>query len=358
VAAASCDIGFLVFFNSGYGDTAGFLGLLCVCAGLVGLVTRRSVPWLVVTALSLAFLSTAKTQLATAVAAAAIALLLSRRHWARRPEDQARAEGTPVRWRVPWMGATVTVMLVAITLLAGFVARGQGEGYSRGNKFDVLFYTILADSTDPAADLRDMGLPVSLGQYAGQGGWDVDTPYGDPALVASADRAYAWSTYVEFLATHPDRLVTMLRRSFDAALDTRVDYLANLPGVPGGGAQLTDRPSPVLGLLEHAPHGWPVPFLLLVLCAGAGLGIRWASSFNPQRAARGVLLVTSATFAASQSVIALSDGYYELARHNVHAAFATAVLMAVLLEIGLRALWSLLDRWRTGRAGTTGEGPA
>lgn len=341
MVVAACDFGFVSYFNSGYSDPAGIIGLPFVLAGLVGLVTRRTLPWLVVTALSVAFLSTAKTQLVTAVVVAAIVLLLTRRSWLGRP-----AAG---RWRIPRMGLSVTVVLGAVLALAAVFAKNQGPSFSRGNKFNMLFYTLLRDSPDPEADLREMGLPASLARFEGIGAWEVHTPYGDPDVLAHEDRIYSWSTYAEFLFHHPDRLWGMARRSFDAVLDARVDYLGNLPGVPGGPVQLADRPSPVFWLFDHLPQGWPVPVLLLIWTLGGVLGLWWVRSADLDRVARGVLLLTTVGYAVSQSLIALSDGYYELAKHNLHAAFGTALLLAVLAEAGLRyAAPGLRRRTRRG----------
>jgi len=63
-----------------------------------------------------------------------------------------------------------------------------------------------------------------------------------------------------------------------------------------------------------------------------------------------VLLLTLSGWAASQSVFALSDGYYELGKHDIHAAFATGLLFAVVLEglgrYGVPAGWRRLRRGR------------
>jgi hypothetical protein len=331
---AACDFGFISYFNSGYSDQAGFIGLVWVCAGVVGLVTRRSWPWLLVLVAAVAFTSTAKTALITIVPAVALTLLLSRRHWAGRP-----VQG---RWGVRRLGVVLVVAVVALAMLAGVVAKNQSKWLGEGNKFNLLFYTILAESPDPEADLREMGLPPALARYAGESAWQLDTPWGDPDLVANAGTVYSWSTYAEFLARNPDRLPGMVQTSFDAVLEARVDYLGNLPGVPGGAPRLADRPTPAFWLFDRLPQGWPVPVLLLVWLGGAGLGVRWARMGDAQRAARGVLLVLTASYAVSQSLLALSDGYYELAKHNIHAAFATGLLLALLVEAagrtGLAAL--------------------
>jgi hypothetical protein len=345
MVVAACDIGFVTYFNSGYSDPAGLVGLPFLLAGLVGLVTRRTWPWLLVTMASLAFLSTAKTQLAPAVGVALVVLLLTRTHWAHRP-----AAG---RWRIPRPTLTVGLLLLAVTAVAGFFAKGQGASFSRGNKFNMLFYTLLPDSPDPAADLREMGLPTSLARFSGTGAWEVYTPYNDPDVLAHADRIYSWSTYAHFLLHHPDRLWGMACRSFDAVLGARVEYLGNLPGVPGPdtGPQLADRPSPVFGLFGHLPAGWPVPVLLLLWLVAAGVGLWWVRRGSLDRVARGVLMLALAGWALSQALVALLDGYYELAKHDVHAAFATGLLLAVLLEsLGRYAVPGVWRRARRGRA--------
>ncbi|WP_137161911.1 hypothetical protein [Blastococcus sp. CCUG 61487] len=328
VVVAASDIGFVTYLNSGYTDQAGFIGLLWVCAGVVGLVVHRTWPWLLVAAVAIAFTATAKTALLTAVPAVALALLVGRPAW-RRP-------AAPRRWAVPHLGLAMVAVVLLTGVLGASVARSQGEGFSNGNKFNVLFYTLLAESDDPAADLEELGLPPELQRYAGASAWRDDDPLGDEEIHDHAATIFTWRTYLRFFAAHPDRFLELVPQSFDAVTEARVDYLANVPGEPGDEAELAERPSPVFWVLSLLPQGWPVPSIAFLWLGGAVFGVRWARSRDPVRAARGVLAVLLTGFAVSQSVLALSDGYYELAKHNVHAAFATGLLLAVLLEAGIR----------------------
>lgn len=330
VVVAVTDIGFVSYFNSAYSDPAGLIGAVFVLAGLVGLVVHRSWGWLVLLALSLTFVATAKLQLLTVAVAVAVALVASRRHWARPPVSAGRRT-------VRRLGLAASVVLVGSSAVAGVVASQQGEGFTSGNQMNLLFYTILADSPDPAADLRDMGLPPELAAYAGISAWEPEAPYFDPAVLANEDVVFSWGTYARFLLEHPGRFAHLLSESVNAVPDARVDYLGNVPVAEDADPVLVDRPSPVFGVLHLLPD-WPGPLLLLVW-VGAGLGGLWAArSAEPGRAARGVLLVGASVYAFTQSAGALSDGYYELAKHNVHAALATGVLLAVLLDLGLGAL--------------------
>lgn len=338
VVVAVSDIGFVTYLNSGYTDQAGFIGLLWLCAGVVGLVTRRTWPWLLVTVAAMAFTGTAKTALITVVPAVAIALLLSRRHWIRRPAES--------RWVVPRIGLAMVVMLAVVGALVAQTARSQGELLSNGNKFNLLFYTLLEESGNPEADLHELGLPPELARFAGTSAWQVDTPWGDPDIVDNAQVIFSWRTYVEFFASHPDRFLELVPQSFDAVADARVDYLANLPGEPGGDPPLAERPSPVFWALDVLPSGWPVPAIAFLWLGAAVFGVRWARSRDAGRAARGVLALLLASYAVSQSLLALSDGYYEVAKHNIHAAFATGLLLAVLLEAGGRTVLVALRRRR------------
>jgi hypothetical protein len=344
VVVAVSDIGFVTYLNSGYTDQAGFVGLLWLCAGVVGLVTRRTWPWLLITAAALAFTGTAKTALITVVPAVALALLLSRRHWVRRPAES--------RWTVPRLGLAMVVMLAVVGALVAQTARSQGDLLSNGNKFNLLFYTLLEQSDDPEADLRELGLPADLARFAGTSAWQTDTPWGDPDIVDNARTIFSWRTYAEFFAHHPDRFVELVPESFDAVAGARVDYLANLPGEPGGDPPLAQRPSPVFWSLDVLPRGWPVPAIAFVWLGGAVLGVRWARSRDAGRAARGVLAVLLTSYAVSQSILALSDGYYEVAKHNIHAAFATGLLLAVLLEAAVRTGVAAVRR-----RGAVGEAP-
>lgn len=338
VVVAVSDIGFVTYLNSGYTDQAGFIGLLWVCAGVVGLVVRRSWPWLLITAAALVFTATAKTALITIVPAVAVALLLSRRHWSRRP--------APERWAVPRLGVALVVLLGIVGAVAAATGSSQGGLLGNGNKFNLLFYTLLVESDDPEADLRELGLPPELARFAGISAWEEATPWEDPDIEANQDVLLSWGTYAEFFAAHPERFLELVPQSFDAVPDARVDYLANLPGEPGGEPQLAERPSPVFWALDLVPRGWPVPAIALVWAGAAVVGVLWARSREAVWAARGVLVVLLTSYAVSQSLLALSDGYYELAKHNIHAALATGLLLAVLLEAGVRSAVSAVRRRR------------
>lgn len=338
VVVAVSDIGFLTYFNSGYTDQGGFIGLVWVCAGVVGLVTRRTWPWFLVAAGAVLFTAVAKTALLSIIPAVALALLLSRRHWAGRP--------VAGRWGIRRLGVLMLAVGLLLTAFVGQTARSQGYMLSKGNQFNLLFYTLLEESEDPRADLRDLDLPTALARFAGTSAWELTTPWGDEDIAEHEERIFSWGTYAGFFAAQPDRFLELVPRSFDAVSDARVGYLANLPGEPGGDPPLADRPSPVFSVLDLLPRGWPVPAISFLWLGAAVFGVRWARSHDAGRAARGVLALLLTGYAVSQSLLALSDGFYELAKHNVHAAFATGLLLAVLLEAGIRTGVSAVRRRR------------
>ncbi len=338
VVIAVSDIGFVTYLNSGYTDQAGFIGLLWVCAGVVGLVVSRTWPWLLVLSAAVVFTGAAKTALITIVPAVGLALLLSGRY--RRGPATSDRRGI----RRPVVALLVTLAVAGVLLAQ--TARSQGEGLSNGNKFNLLFYTLLAESDDPQADLREMDLPPELARFAGTTAWEEDTPWGDPDIEEHAWTVFSWKTYISFFAAHPGRFVELVPESFDAVSEARVDYLANFPGEEGGDPPLAQRPSPVFWLLGLLPQGWPVPSIAFLWLGGAVFGVRWARSPDAGRAARGALAVLLTGYAASQAVVALSDGYYELAKHDVHAALATGLLLAVLLEAAGRTAAAAVRRRR------------
>ncbi len=347
VVVAVSDIGFVTYLNSGYTDQAGFIGLLWVCAAIVGLVVHRTWPWLLFLGAAVVFTGAAKTALVTVLPAVGLALLLSRRYRSRPAQ--------PGRWSIRRPLAALVVVLALGGVVLGLTAMSQGEGLSNGNKYNLLFHTLLVESDDPEADLAEMGLPPELARYAGTNAWEEDTPWGDPDIEDNAWTVFSWKTYLEFFATHPDRFLELVPRSFDSVADARVDYLANLPGELGGEPRLAERPSPVFWVLGLLPQGWPVPAISFLWLGAFAFGVRWAGSRDAARAVRGVLALLLASYAVSQSLLALSDGYYELAKHNVHAAFATGLLLAVVLEAGIRTAVGAIRRRRT--AGPDGGAP-
>ncbi|SDE26253.1 hypothetical protein SAMN05660485_00370 [Blastococcus fimeti] len=341
VVVAVSDIGFVTYLNSGYTDQGGFIGLLWVCAAIVGLVVHRSWPWLLFLGLAVVFTGAAKTALITILPAVGLALLLSRRYRSRPAQ--------PGRWSIRRPLAALVVVLALGGVVLGLTAMSQGEGLSNGNKYNLLFHTLLVESDDPEADLAEMGLPPELARFAGTNAWEQDTPWNDPDIEENAWTVFSWKTYLEFFATHPDRFLELVPRSIDAVADARVDYLANFPGELDGEPRLAERPSPVFWVLGLLPQGWPVPAISFLWLGAFAFGVRWARSLDAGRAVRGVLAVLLTSYAVSQSLLALSDGYYELAKHVVHAAFATGLLLAVLLEAGIRTAAGAVRSRRAAR---------
>lgn len=343
------DVAFAAYLVSPYSEPTAMLGLVLAMAATLAYLRAPRPGWGRLLAVLGAFLVvvTAKSQFVPVAVLGAAVLL-------------ARPVATPARWRRLLGGRTLrdravpAVAAVLLVLAGAGMLRFQGVDYRAANIYNLVFYTVLADSSDPAGDLAAMGLPPDLARYAGTGAWSPPdrNAAADPAYPAFQERA-SRRLVLAFLAGHPDRVARMVGRALTETTVTRVPYLGNLAGPAG--PVLVDRPAPVTWLLGAVRPAAPVLLPLLWLLGGlGGLAAAWRARRLASRAYGGAAAVLAATAASQVPVALLGDGYYELAKHLVVAAFATGLLLAVL------AAWAVAG-WRgptaqTGRRRKTARG--
>jgi uncharacterized membrane-anchored protein len=303
VSLVVLDIGFLAYFNSPLSDPAGLLGLLALLVAGVWLAgaPRVGVRHRVAVALAAAFTALDKPQLIT-VTLLALPVLL----W--RPGRRLA-------------GAALAVCLVALTV--GYAGMG-GAGFAQGNAWDLTFGAVLADSPHPAQDLRDLGMDPALAHYAGSSAW-AGSGWFDPAFLRHKSRLTQANTAV-FLLEHPRRAAHLFHRAVSASALTRLPYLGNYYDPATTTPLLTSRPDPAtkaFWLLR--PVAWPLFPLLWVGAAAVGL---WEMA-RSRRRVWGVALYLTGGGALLLCATALGDGYFELVKHEVFAAFLSALTIAV-----------------------------
>jgi hypothetical protein len=96
--------------------------------------------------------------------------------------------------------------------------------YRAINAYEVLTVGVLAPSSDPEADLAEMGLPTDLAKYRGKSYWVEDSI----SKSADWDRYKGLFTYermVPFLIGHPDRVLSIAARAGNDLFSVRPPYL-------------------------------------------------------------------------------------------------------------------------------------
>jgi uncharacterized membrane protein len=337
------DVTFVTYFVSPFSEPATFLGLLAVVAATAWYVRDAGSRRLSVVLLTCAtaFLMVAKSQ--TVVLALLVApVLLSRR---------VEVGSFTGRWRGRAVPGVACVVLLATGV--GHLLQ-QPPFFAQVNNHNVVFYTLLVESSDPGAVLRSLGVSEDLVRYQGIGYFDprADGKEDDPQyqqFLREVDR----SKVLRYLASHPGQWPRLLEAGTEAVAEVRQDYLSNYPTARRDDAILAPRPNPTERLLGSLHHlSWPLfPIVWLMALVVGAVAMFRRSAGTEARAVGAVCYLLGAT-ALSQVVVAVAgDGYYELVKHTVLSGYATALLLAV-------AAGALVSAWGGRRRRRPTDGPA
>lgn len=348
MTVVAADPAFSAYFGSAYGEAL-IIGLLpALAAGVVRLcrTDRFDLPAALVTGAVVVALTAAKPSMALTAATVVGVVAVARR--------------TEVTIRI--LGPVV-VATVALTLFS-LVGIADPE-FSSWNTYNLAFTVVTPESGDAHAALRDMGLDD---QQADQLERFVGVPFGpevteaedDPAL--QAFEANGKGPVLKALVTRPGVWVRMLDEGTSTLDDLHLDYLANHHRQPGdpAGPVLSSAPHPAdVVLAPVSTVRWAIPLLWLAPIlwwgrhlirsprpADADPNAETSGSRSPTALAG--LIVAAVVFAATQTVLALGDGYYELAKHLTVAGYATALVVAGLaVGGGIELAERIADRRRS-----------
>ena len=267
------------------------------------------------------------------------------------------------RDRVEWLRAAIA--LAAALGLCLFSATAIADpNFTEWNTYNLAFTAVVPESGQPSEALRATGLDRSeaadLERFVGVPfGPQVTESWDDPSLVAF--RSAGRPAVLRALGTHPDAGVRMLRRGVRTLGELRLDYLANHTGrrSTDTGLRLADRPHPADAVLDGVTMIWwlvPLSWVALLVVFGRRL---WRAQAAPGAGRAGpALVIFAVAFAAGQTVMALADGYYELAKHLAVAGEATALVVTGLAVWGAgNAVQRLVDTERGTDPPSWGRGP-
>lgn len=233
----------------------------------------------------------------------------------------------------------ITAFGVAAIGVLVFAATAQAPASTQEvNRIDLVFTAILPNTDNAAAALRAMGVPAHdarvlaaySGQYVQAEEFD-DKVTQSPSYDAFRDRV-TLPVIARYLAGHPRVVTRMVQAATDSLPRTRVDYLANFRAGDADGRQLASRPEPtnlVVRVLTGAGTAWIWLLWLLVAVVSATMLARR----NPSGRVLWVTLMTLALLAAMSLLAALGDGFHELAKHLVIAAYFNALLIGGLVGL-------------------------
>ncbi|WP_259416193.1 glycan biosynthesis hexose transferase WsfD [Bacillus toyonensis] len=257
------DIGYILYFNSMYGEAVTYVFLfLTIALGIQLARQKHPSIWLVILFyISAIMLACSKTQYTPA---GFIAALLTIRLWFIRKDKV---------WR------SVIVSMTALLLILSFICYKSSPAWiDKINIYQTIFYGVLKDSPNPEQDLRDLGVDPELAVNAGTHFWsNAAIPQEDPRLHKELYNKIKFPDIAKFYLTHPQRFWSKLEATAEYAWTIRpsVDGVAFL-----GNYEKKDNPVPVaqvetFSLWSHVkeqyhPNGFIWIVLLYVLY---GLGI-------------------------------------------------------------------------------------
>lgn len=335
LVVVSSDVAFSAYFGSLYGEAMIFGLLPAVAASLIRLcrTDRVEAGPVAIAGVLLVAVTAAKPSMAfTAALFVAVVAI------ARRDSLSARALRVPVL-------ASLCLALFSLVAIAD-------PNFTEWNTYNLAFTVVAPESGSPHGALLDMGLDDAdaerLRPFVGvEFGPSVTEEWDGAGLTAF--RAQGRTGVYRALATRPRVWWRMLDRGTSTLDDLHLSYLSNQVrsvGMPSGPA-LADRPHPAnLVLAPISRLGAPLLGLWL-LVLGWFARRAWIASRGDGQAQPGdsrsvnALVAFGAAMAVSQTVLALGDGYYELAKHLVVAGYASSLILAGLVVTGA---WDLVAR--------------
>ncbi len=192
-----CDIGYISYFNSLYGEPVTFVFLLLMAGMALTLaIEEKPAVWMLILFSAGAIIFTgAKVQ--NSPTGLLAALLLIRLAWLRKD----------LVWRRISMVSAVLVLAVS---LASFVSVSRDIKIC--NKYQTVFYGILRNSPDPAGDLEELGLDPSLSVLAGTNYFMEEYPIDikAPEFKKMLYNKISYTGVAAFYLRHPRRFLQKL----------------------------------------------------------------------------------------------------------------------------------------------------
>jgi hypothetical protein len=209
-----CDIGYLAYFQSFFGEPYAFIGLLFVVASAIALSAAPQPSARLLALFVVAALAVATSKIQNAPLGFALALLAWRMAGLR-PDT---------RWRKQAFGGAA--LLVIVSALMFIVAPDR---LKNTNLYQSIFFGVLKDSPNVERDLRELGIPQKYSVLAGTNYFQQDTaiPQRDPVLRREVLERLSPKDIAFYYLRHPSRFIQKLERAADNAMFIRPLYLGN-----------------------------------------------------------------------------------------------------------------------------------
>lgn len=208
------DIGYVAYFQSFFGEPYALVATLMTVAAALALVSTDKPGGAMFAVFVCAAFALATSKIQNAPLGIAFALLAWR--MLRLREDR--------RWRRQvWTG--VAALLVGSTLMIVVAP----DRLKHTNLYQSIFYGVLKDSPDVAADMRELGIPEKYAGLAGTNYFQKDTviPQSDKTLHREVLEKLGHKDIALYYLRHPGRFADKLEVAASNAAYVRPGYLGN-----------------------------------------------------------------------------------------------------------------------------------
>ncbi len=220
-----CDAGYLLYFNSFYGEPLQYTALMMLIAFGMLIYKRPSVPKAIGFFISLYFFAGAKlANIPFSLIAAMLAILI-----------------VIMRKDILFKLGVILSALICIISIVGLYS-SIPDWMNRDTTYQAVFFGILKESDDPAADLEELGVDGKYAMLANTHAYMDDSEYPIDINSEEFERDFydvvSKTDLAMFYLHHPVRLVRELSKAIDNSAYIRPPGVGNSADVP---MELTDK---------------------------------------------------------------------------------------------------------------------
>lgn len=295
------DIGYVAYFNSLYGEALSLVALL-LTIGFGLLLAFRQAPKL---SLLLAFFLAAVLLTGAKAQNAPVGLLICLLVW----------HLLSVRRDTVWRGAVIAMTLVlAAASVLSYAA--IPDSIKIINKYQTVFYGVLKDSPDPAADLGELGLPPHLSELAGTNYFMSEYPLDikDPAFSALIEQRINPAAIAWFYMKHPARFLDKLQAGAAAAFSHQASFISREKDDWSFTSDNSERPLGLWSRLKEAVLPRSLLFIGLFFAAFF-LAICFYYQRSSNRLTLDMLVLLGLIALANFAIPLIGDGEADLSKH-------------------------------------------
>ena len=245
---------------------------------------------------------------------------------------RAAAAGDTRLWRTACIAASVAIVAIGLA----YRSLPPPIWYKQQIRHIAVFNSLLLESPDAAADLREIGADASLASLVGKFPWSPESIRREGELKAGFHDRVGDGDIARFYLRHPQRMLPLAKSAAAQSLDVRVG-LGHFEADAGRGPYA--RPAPYVPRSEFIERYGPTRFrwvVGLLLCAVVVAAASWRTArTSTQRLFAEAIVAVAAGAVLQYLLVAVLQGPTGIAKGMLMFAFLydTAIVGAVALIV-------------------------